>query len=236
MKQDITKYKAVIFDLFGTLVNKLSLRQHTGMLRQMASVVSVPSDDFVRLWFGTFNERGLGVFQNLEASVEYICERLGVHSDDARIKLAANINIEYAIRSIKPRPDAMQVLSYLKSHGYKTGLISNCSAEIPKILKNMPFAQLIDVAVFSSLVGMQKPDPHIYQLAAEQLAVKPATCLYIGDGEEHELTGAAQAAMHPVLIRDPSEDSTDVYRVNAEAEQWDGPVISSLKEVLTLLK
>lgn len=229
------KYEAVIFDLFGTLINKLSLRQHTDVLRQMASVVSVPSDDFVRLWFDTFNERGLGVFQNLEANVEYICERLGVHLDDARIKFAAKINIEYTARSIKPRPDAVQVLSYLKSHSYKAGLISNCSTSIPGILKGMSFAPLIDVSVFSSLIGIQKPEPRIYRMAAERLAVEPEKCLYIGDGDEHELTGAAQAGMHPVLIRDSSEDSTDVYRVNAETEQWDGPVISSLTEVLKLL-
>ena len=41
--------------------------------------------------------------------------------------------------------------------------------------------------------------------------------------------------MHPVLIRNPYEDSTDVHRVNAEAAEWDGPVISSLKEVLALV-
>jgi len=229
------KYEAVIFDLFGTLINKLSLREHTGLLRQMASIVSVPSDDFVRLWFGTFNERGLGVFQSLESNIEYICQQLGVRPEDTKVTLAAQINLDYTARSIKPRTDAAEVLSYLKSRGYKIGLISNCSTSIPNILNNMPFAQMIDVALFSSLVGMQKPDPRIYQLVAKQLALKPEDCLYIGDGDEHELTGAAQAGMHPVLICDPCEGGTDVYRVNSEAEQWHGPVISSLTEVLKLV-
>jgi len=92
------------------------------------------------------------------------------------------------------------------------------------------------VAVLSSSAGVKKPDPRIYQLAVEQLAVEPKDCLYIGDGDSQELTGAAQVGMHPVLIRVPDEDSTDVYRVDAEAEDWDGPVISSLKEVLPLLE
>ena len=99
----------------------------------------------------------------------------------------------------------------------------------------MPFAQMIDVALFSSLVGMQKPDPRIYRLIAKQLALKTEGCLYIGDGDEHELTGAAQAGMHPVLICDPCEDDADVHRVNSEAKQWNGPVISSLTEVLKLV-
>jgi putative hydrolase of the HAD superfamily len=229
------KYEAVIFDLFGTLIDKLSLREHTGILRQMASIVSVPSDGFVRLWFDTHNERGLGVFQSLESNIEYICQQLGVQPEDTKITLASQINLDYTARSIKPRTDAIEVLSYLKSHGYKTGLISNCSASIPNILKNMPFAQMIDVKLFSSLVGMQKLDPRIYQLIAKQLALNPEECLYIGDGDENELTGAAQASMHPVLICDPCEDGTNVHRVNSEAEQWNGLVISSLTEVLKLV-
>jgi putative hydrolase of the HAD superfamily len=229
------KYTAVIFDLFGTLINKLSLRESMSMLRQMTSVLSAPYDDFIHGWFDTFNERGLGVFQSTEANIEYICQKLGVPLEDTEIKVAAKINLDHMVRSIHPRTDAKEVLSDLKSHGYKTGLISNCSSSVPKILENMPFAQLIDVAVFSPLVYMQKADPRIYQLAAEQLAVKPEGCLYIGDVEENELTGAAKAGMHPILIRDPYEDSTDVHRINAESKEWHGPVISSLKEVLDLV-
>ncbi len=230
------KYSAVIFDLFGTLIDKFSLREHQSVLRQMALVLSAPSDDFIQLWFDTFNERGLGIFQSLEANIEYICKKLELQTEGDRVKLAAKINIEYTASAMKPRPYASELLSYLKSHGYRTGLITNCSAEIPKIYNDTPFAHLIDVAIFSSLVGLQKPDLRIYQLAVEQLAVKPKNCLYIGDGDSQELTGASQVGMHPVLIRDPDEDSTDVHRVDAEAEEWAGPVISSLKEVLTLVR
>jgi len=94
---------------------------------------------------------------------------------------------------------------------------------------------LIDVAIFSCVAGMKKPDPRIYRLATTQLAVEPENCLYIGDGSSKELTGAAEVGMHPVLIRDPDEDSSEVHRVDAEAEEWDGPVIASLSETLTLL-
>jgi len=205
------KYSAVIFDLFGTLIDKFSLREHRNILRQMASVVTVAPDDFVRLWFDTFNERGLGVFPTLEANIEYICQQLGVIPEDTQTRLAARINLDYAARAMKPRPGANEVLSHLKAHGYKTGLITNCSASIPELLKNMPFAPFLDATLYSSVVGIQKPDPRIYQLAAKQLAVEPEKCLYVGDGDSQELTGASQAGMHPVLIRDPDEDSTDVY-------------------------
>lgn len=229
------KYKAVIFDLFGTLIYKFPLQEHMHILGKMASVVSVPPDDFIRLWFDTFDERGLGIF-SIKTNVEHICRKIGVKPENDQIELAAHLNLEYAVRTINPLPDAPQVLSYLKSQGYKIGLISNCSSSIPNILKNMPFAQMIDVALFSSLVGMQKPDPRIYHLAVEQLAVEPKDCLYIGDGDSQELTGASKVGMQPVLLRLPSEDDTDVHRVDTERDVWDGPVISSLTEVLTLIE
>lgn len=230
------KYAAVIFYLFGTLIDKFSLREGTKVLEQIASVLSVSSDDFIQLYFSTYNEGALGVFNNTEAKFEYICQKIGVRPKYTQTKLAAQIHLDYTRRSITPRPDSTEVLSHLKSSGYKTGLISDCSDVVAKVWQNTPFTSLIDVAVFSCLVGFTKPDSRIYQVVAEQLKVEPQSCLYIGDGGSQELTGAAQVGMHPVLIRVPDEDITDMYRLDAERESWDGPAISSLKEVLTLIK
>jgi len=229
------KYEAIIFDLFGTLVDKLSLREHKKLLEQMASIISAPPGDFVQLWFDTFDERGLGIFQSLETNIEYICQKLELRPINTKITLASQINIQYTARSMKPCLYATELLAHLKSEGLKTGLITNCGAEVPKIVNDMPIATLLDVVVFSSLESVQKPDPRIYQLTAERLLVKPGDCLYIGDGDANELTGALQVGMHPVLIRNPDEDRTDVHRVDFEADEWNGPVISSLKEVLNLI-
>ena len=57
------KYKAIVFDLFGTLVDNFSLREHEDVLRQMAAVLSVPSEGFARLWVKTFKKRFRGVFR-----------------------------------------------------------------------------------------------------------------------------------------------------------------------------
>jgi putative hydrolase of the HAD superfamily len=229
------EYRAIIFDLFGTLIEKLSLREHKAILRQMASTISVFPDDFVRLWFDTHDMRGLGVFKSLESNIDFICHELGAHPETEKIKLASEINIRYTASAMKLRPEALELISYLKSRGYKIGLISDCSAEIPKLFHNLPIAPLIDVTVFSSLVGMIKPDPRIYRLTAERLNVQPGECVFIGDGDSNELTGAAKVGMHPILISDPYENKADVYRVDAEAEKWAGPIISSLLEVLAMI-
>jgi putative hydrolase of the HAD superfamily len=81
---------------------------------------------------------------------------------------------------------------------------------------------------------MKKPDPRIYLLATEQLAVRPEECMYVADGVGRELEAAAEVGMQPVLIRASHDDMPDLPRV--EPEKWDGPRISSLTEVLTLLE
>ena len=47
-------YKAVIFDLFGTLVHKFPVDESISVLWDMAAVLSVDADAFTRLWFDTF--------------------------------------------------------------------------------------------------------------------------------------------------------------------------------------
>ncbi|MBI4295477.1 MAG: HAD-IA family hydrolase [Chloroflexi bacterium] len=230
------KYEAVIFDLFGTLIENLSVREQERVCTEMASVLSVPSDDFMRLWSNTFSERVTGTIPSCEANIEYVCQKLGVPVDNAQVEEATQIRFELTRRLMRPRRDAVETLSRLKAEGYKTGLITDCSVEVPALWGSTSFALLFDVAIFSCKVGMKKPDPRIYRLAAERLAVKPERCLYIGDGSSHELTGASKVGMHPALIRFPGEDSVDVHRVEAETQGWNGLAISSLREVPDLLE
>ena len=231
------KYETVIFDLFGTVTDNYSYKEYQSVLGQMASVLTLSFDAFRRLWSETTYERNTGVIRTIEANIEYICEKLGVSVDDTKIRLATKTRYDSVTNTMRPRQDAIDVLSYLQSQGLKTGLISNCSPDTPLIWKDTPFAPLFDVAVFSSSVGVKKPDPRIYQIAIDQLATKPGNCLYIGNGDSRELTGASQVGMHPVLIRVPDEDSTDAeWEDSTDAEQWEGPVISSLREVLDLVR
>ena len=227
------KYLAVIFDLFGTLAHNFSTHGYNDTLVQMASVLSLPSDEFRRVWFETSRERNTGVSQNCESDVEHVCRELGVLPERKQVQLAVQSRLAYIRAVMTPQPGAIEVLARLKDEGYKTGLLSNCTHEIPVVWPETPFAPLIDVAVFSCSVGMRKPDPRIYQLAARQLNVLSGQCLYVGDGGSQELSGALEVGMHPVLIR-LDADSTEPYLINRE--QWDGSAVSSLRDVLTLVR
>ena len=58
-------------------------------------------------------------------------------------------------------------------------------------------APLVDHLILSYETGLCKPQPEIYQLAAEKLGVTCEDCVFIGDGGSRELYGAAQVGMQP---------------------------------------
>ena len=227
------KYKAVIFDLFGTLIENFSRSEYASVFAEMADILSVPADEFLRSWMEAFDQRATGVFPTTGDAIKNLSYKLNPRVNDEQIEEATHIRMDYTRRSINPREGAIEVLNYLKKDGYKTGLISDCTCEIPGVWGDTPFHSLFDVTVFSCVAGIKKPDPRIYFTATEQLGIEPGDCLYIGDGSSRELTGALEVGMHPVLIRDPGE-SDDTHFIDRETD-WQGPVISSLREVLTLL-
>lgn len=230
------KYKAVIFDLFGTLIKNFTVQQHEETLGQMAELLSAPSDDFIRLWYGTFNMRCLGELKTPEENVEYVCRELNIGVDKDLVEKAALIRYTLTRDTMVPLPGAIDMLSSLKKRGMKIGLVSDCSSEVPNIWSDTEFYSIFDITIFSCTEGVKKPDPQIYKLVAEKLGVNPEDCLYIGDGSSNELTGAATVGMHPVLIIDPEEDQSGTHRVDFEGEEWKGPVISSLQEVLDIVQ
>lgn len=228
------KYDAVIFDLFGTLVDIFSYQEHERMLFKMASVLSVPPEDFARMWRETFRERVTGVFKTPEESITYISHTLDPNIPEEKITHATKIRLEFTINALEPRKEVLTTLEHIKSQGLKIGLLTDCTAEVPTLWEKILFAPLIDEPVFSCVEGTKKPDPRIYHTLCQRLSVEPQVCLYIGDGSSQELTGASEVGMHPVLIRVPYEQDYDAYRINPQ--EWDGPVISSLEEVLILIE
>jgi len=228
------KYKAVIFDLFGTLVDTSSRSAYASVLRKMAAVLKVPHDEFVQLWFDTFPHRTTGKLSSPEANIQFICDELKMQCNAVQVKEAIGIRLQFVVQSLEPRKDSVAVLREIKRRGMKIGLISDCSWEVPALWGNIALAGLVDVPLFSCSIGMKKPDPRIYKQSTDMLGVHPKDCIYVGDGSSNELNGAKKAGMFPVMIRVPYEKTPDAYRT--EEEEWHGPVISSLTEVLGFLE
>jgi putative hydrolase of the HAD superfamily len=226
------KFEAVIFDLFGTLVDDFvsSVGQ---MHQEMAAALGVSYEQFMQSWGQTAKMRIIGAFDSVEANIEYVCAAMKIEPASEQITKAVQIRMQTMRRMLRPRPDAITTPSELKNQGYKIGLLSNCSIEIPLLWQETAFADLFDATIFSSKERLKKPDPRIYYLACDRLGVTPESSVYIADGENHELTTAAKVGLHPVLIRTPSQETlSDLHR---EAREWQGAAICKLPELLQII-
>jgi putative hydrolase of the HAD superfamily len=228
------RFQAVIFDLFGTLVENFSRSEYQDVLCAMASILGVATDDFARTWMGTFAERTTRGSKRTEEDIELMCAHLGVEAEDDAVGTVAQMRRDFTRRQMVPRDGAVETLTELREMGLKLGLITDCTIEVPQLWPGTAFAPLFDVAVFSCIECIKKPDPTIYHRACAWLAVEPAHCLYVGDGSSQELSGAERAGLHPLWLAVPAEDDPDVHRV--DAEQWTGPSVAALGEVLTVVQ
>ena len=227
------RYDAILFDLFGTLVDNYSHQLLANVLAAMAEALGVPTEAFVHLWSGkTWPMRLLGRFATLEDTLLYICRQLQIEVTPAQLERACAIRLAYTTQSLQPRPDTISTLQRLKDTGYKLGLISDTSIDVASVWPATPMAPLFDCAIFSCIVKIHKPDPRIYQLACEQLSARPDHCLYVGDGGSNELAGASELGMTPVLILTETERTRTS---NLRKDRiWTGLRVSTLHDVLPL--
>lgn len=226
------KVQAVIFDLFGTLVDAFA-NSSAGYQEQFSAALGVDHEPFTQLWREITGRRTLGEFQTVEGSIKHVCDRMGVSVTTEQITTAVEVRLELTRRALTPRSDAVSTVARLKRTGLKIGLLSNCSIEIPMVWPETAFAEFFDSTIFSSRERLKKPDPRIYKIVCDRLAVPPEACVYIADGENYELAAAADAGMHPVLIRNPECDGDKL--VLREARDWQGAAVSSLPEVVSLV-
>lgn len=227
------KYYAVIFDLFGTLVDNYLGPEYGEAQAKIAALLGVPLDELQRVWPESRRDRDIGTFGSIEGDLRQACLALGVSPDPGCLASAAAVRTEVYTRALRIRPGSIRTLEEIRKMGCKTALVSDCGFEIPAIWPATPFPPHFDAAVFSAEVGVAKPDPRIYQIACDRLGVTPDRCLYVGDGGSRELTGAKAVGMHPVLIRVEYERELDQHR--PDAVEWTGPVIYTIEQVLDLV-
>ncbi|MEH0937495.1 HAD family hydrolase [Micromonospora psammae] len=222
-------YQAVLFDFFGTLTRGV---QRSAAHQTTADLLGCPADTLAAVLDRTFYQRASGEHGNAEATLRWVCVQAGVHPSDTAVRAAVAARHRAVRADTRLRRDAVPALAGLRRLGLRTGVISDCTHELPAFLPQLAVAPLLDVRIFSVQLGRCKPDAALYLTAAQRLDVRPEDCLYVGDGGSRELTGAQRAGMTAVRLTAPDLAGHLVF--DAE-EGWDGPVVESLSEVVELV-
>jgi putative hydrolase of the HAD superfamily len=213
------RVRAVVFDLWETLVGWPAAEAEV-LRRTLADRIGVSHDEVDRRMQEHYIASQTGPLAT-------VYRTLGLPEYDVEEYIAARV--DFARRALRPRDGVVETLAELRRRGLRVGLISMCSEDVPAAWPETELAGLFDAETFSASCGLIKPEPAIYLHTAAALGVQPEECLFVGDGANDELAGAARVGMTPVLfLLDGQEPSWP------EVTDWRGLRVSSIPEVLEL--
>ena len=80
------------------------------------------------------------------------------------------------------------------------GVVSNSNGNAHVLLKQAGIGADLDFVIDSAVVGVEKPDPRIFELAVRQAGVAAHEAAYVGDLYSVDVLGARAAGLHPILL------------------------------------
>ncbi len=103
-----------------------------------------------------------------------------------------------------PRHDAKETIIELHRRGYLLGIIANTitETEIPDWMESDGVKHYFKTVILSSKVGIRKPNPEIYWMAAREIGVEPTKCAYLGDNPVRDVEGTRAAGYGMMILFD----------------------------------
>lgn len=198
------KYKAVCFDLDGTLYppeilrkflalvavrHPLVSRRYMALRKEMRRLQTCDEDTLSGM---TFTEKETLIY------ARYI--RKGLDEDRARKELDRHYYafMRQFYRGLTKQVDVRSTFEKLKAKGLRIGVFSDW----PRYdkLERIDVADLCDFVSDSLSGGFLKPDPRAFDELLGSLGVKPQEVLYIGDSYEKDVLGSSAAGFDCVLV------------------------------------
>lgn len=204
--------QAVLFDLYGTLVDILTDEWDMstyGILSQFLSYFEIyhrpeelaakyqekTAEKMMAYQEGPFGE--IDVFQVFE---EILQEGWRKQPERAMVIWLARLFRSLTRRRFGLFEDTMPVLEELDG-SYQLGIVSDAQWVFsePEI-RMLGLTKFFDPIVLSSRYFIRKPDPQIYSHALKAMRIEPSEALYVGNDPETDVTGPQAIGMPVVLI------------------------------------
>jgi 2-haloacid dehalogenase len=188
MGNDVSRPAAVVFDLFGTLLEIASLRDAA------ASVTDQP-DAFVATW----REKQLAyafasaIMAAHEDFDEMTAHGLRYAAAKHRVPLdaPAQQRLVEAWERVAPYPDAVPALRSLHAAGVPCAVLTNGTpATSAAAIAHAEIGELLDVTLSVEAAGVFKPDRRVYALVTDHYGVAPERIAFVSSNG-WDATGAA---------------------------------------------
>jgi len=129
--------------------------------------------------------------------------------EDAVDDVVEHLLNEFATGEVWRRivPGSVDALRRLGALGMRLAIVSNADGNAEQRLHDDAICQVgpgrgapVEMILDSTVVGIAKPDPRIFDLALDGLGVAPTRAIHVGDTPGADVDGARAADVRPVLI------------------------------------
>ncbi|MBI4018501.1 MAG: HAD family phosphatase [Candidatus Aenigmarchaeota archaeon] len=200
--------KAVIFDLGGVVIQW----DDDIVFRKAAAISGIP---FAKLKKAAENEMKAFYKGKMSESGFWrrVLDKCGV-KDHVLLRLDKLWLTEYR-KNARLNREVVKMIASLRKK-YKIGVISNLAVVHDVINRKRSYYRHIRHKVLSYQVGMAKPEPGIYRVAAKRLRCAPRECLFIDD-KLINARGARKAGMNAVHYTGITKLRKDLKRLGIAA-------------------
>lgn len=196
-------YKAVIFDMDGTLLDTLkdlhialnhSLRACGYGERTREEVKAFIGDGVNMLIARAMPDR-------LKADIDDDAEKQEEFSDACRAvgEEFRNFYIDHGEDNTYPYDGIIPLLNSLKEKGVKTAVVSNKAQEAVERLNDRLFVGLFDAAVGDRAGVKLKPAPDMLLEALDKLSIDKSEAVFVGDGDA-DILAASRAGLPCISV------------------------------------
>lgn len=120
-----------------------------------------------------------------------------------------------------------EVLNYFFDRGIKIGIVTNGSVHRQNLkIDVLGIRKYMKTIIISDEIGLQKPDPRIFNVALKKLGLNAENVVFVGDNPELDIVGARGVGIKPVWVSWGNESK----KGNIQNEL----MIKGLKEILKL--
>jgi putative hydrolase of the HAD superfamily len=107
-------------------------------------------------------------------------------------------------------PDVWPVFRSLQDRNIPMGVLSNWDVRLPRLLESLGMQNCFQVLILSANEGVAKPDPEIFQRAADAAGMPPNAILHVGDHVDLDIQPAQRAGFQTFRVDLPRSRLSDV--------------------------
>jgi 2-haloacid dehalogenase len=168
--------KACVFDAYGTLFDVHSaVGKHRARLGDVADQVSAVwrTKQLEYTWLRSLMGRHADFWQVTREALEFAFEMHAVKDSEL------NADLMEAYLQLTCYPEVPAALAELKERGFQIAILSNGTpAMLEAAVKNSRLEEVIPQIFSVETAGVFKPDPRVYQIAVDEMSLKPEEIVF----------------------------------------------------------